>query len=232
MTPNYRICLALAVFLAACVARADSTFTYGGHSYTIITTPATWTAARAVVGGRGEHLAFIDSAAENTAIFNALVAAAVTTTAPDGGGARYAWIGGTDDPTAVTAASEGNFYWSDGTRFWSGGLTGSAYGGRYANFGTVNSKEPDNWNTQNFIAMGVTAWPNGAAAQWNDIAGANSLVYVSESVPEPGTFVLLGAGALVLVFSRVGTGRRDNSVCRVDCRKGRRLQEPVNPRFS
>jgi hypothetical protein len=203
MTSCYRICLALTVFLAAGAALADSTFTYGGHSYTIVTTPATWTVARAAAAARGEHLAFIDSAAENTAIFNALVAAGITTTANDGGGAKYAWIGGTDDPTAVAAASEGNFYWSDGTQFWSGGLTGSASGGKYANFGTVNSREPDNWTTQNCVGLGVTNWPNGAAGQWNDIKGTNSLVYVTEAVPEPATFVLLGAGVLVLVLMRV-----------------------------
>lgn len=168
-------------------ARADLDFTIEGRPYRLVTNERTFAAAEADAISKGGHLVHIDSQAENDAIFAAISAAVPTnSTASDGGGAVYVWIGGTE-------TSEGNYAWVDSTTipFWTGGKTGSAPAGQYANWGrgTVSSSgpEPDNFNsTQNRAAMAITAWPSSGATkigqpgQWNDIRDNNTLVYVIE----------------------------------------------------
>ena len=87
------------MLLSNVMVQADSTFQFEGHTYQITTSGATWsdadTAAQAsFVDGEQGYLAIIDSAAEDTAVFNALISAGVSTVASDGGGATYAWLGG------------------------------------------------------------------------------------------------------------------------------------------
>lgn len=168
-------------------ARADLDFTIEGRPYRLVTTERTFAGAEADAISKGGHLVHIDSQAENDAIFAAISAAVPTnSTASDGGGAVYVWIGGTE-------TSEGSYAWVDSTPipFWTGGKTGSAPAGQYANWGrgTVSSSgpEPDNFNsTQNRAAMAITAWPSSGATkigqpgQWNDIRDNNTLVYVIE----------------------------------------------------
>ena len=210
------------------LARAE--FMFGGHTYDISAAGATWSSARTAAAatsryGQPGYLAVIESQEENTAIYDALILASVATTAADGGGARYAWLGGSDSGTAIPGASEGNFFWLVGGQFWQGGESGSPFGGSYANWGqgTLNN-EPDNYyysgQYQNYLAMGLQDWPTfnpgayGLASQWNDLVGTNSLRYVIEynAVPEPGPLVLLGTGLALLVVTlprcRCGTLRR------------------------
>ena len=40
--------------------------------------------------------------------------------------------------------------------------------------------EPDNWNNQDGLAMGVTDWILGKQGQWNDLDLSNTLYYVIE----------------------------------------------------
>ncbi|WKW47183.1 T9SS type A sorting domain-containing protein [Myroides sp. JBRI-B21084] len=156
-------------------------FTYNGKTYEIIKEKKTWVNAAACAVERGGYLAEINDAAEQTAIFNQLnTNAGITTsntTAPDGGGAAYAWIGGND------MATEGMWIWDGnndavGTQFWQGTKTGSPVGGLYNNWGN----EPDNFGTngQDGLAIALTNWPLGVAGQWNDVNDGNMLYYVVE----------------------------------------------------
>ena len=169
-------------------SRADVDFTSGVNSYRLVTTASTWDTAEADAVTKGGHLVHIGSATENSDVYNA-IRTLVTTTANDGGGSKYAWIGGKE-------ITEGNYAWSDSitTNFWTGGTSGSAAG--YQNWGRLTSPyggpEPDNYNgTQNRAAMAVQNWPAfastgtqiGNASQWNDINGTNSLHYVIEWTP-------------------------------------------------
>ncbi len=181
-------CFPLLGFLSwAAVASADVDFSVDGRPYRLVTTPRTWAAAEADAVALGGHLAHIDNAAENAAIFSAISAAVPSTSAAsDGGGAVYVWIGGQE-------IVEGTYAWADApaTPFWTGGNTGGALGGHYVNWGRGllgdAGPEPDNFlNLQNSVGMGIEAWPVsgstklGQPGQWNDIAGSNSLAYVVE----------------------------------------------------
>ncbi|MFN0126972.1 MAG: peptidylprolyl isomerase [Verrucomicrobiales bacterium] len=168
-------------------ARADLDFTVEGRPYRLITNGQSFSNAEADAISKGGHLVHIDSQAENDAIFSAFSAAVPSgSTASDGGGSVYVWIGGTE-------TAEGTYAWVDSTAspFWTGGTTGAAAEGAFANWGrdTVNSSgpEPDNFNdNQNRAAMAITAWPSsgsskiGTAGQWNDIRDDNILAYVIE----------------------------------------------------
>ncbi len=204
--------LSFIFFISSMIEAVEIPFDYGGQHYIIESSGKTWLNAKTAVAnhaaymGQMGNLAIINSAGENTAVYNALISAGISTTASDGGGARYAWLGGTDSSSGYSLATEGEFYWINGTKFWTGGHGGHAMTGLYANFGTA---EPDNYNgNQNFVAMGLQSWPVGSgnlgsASQWNDVNGSNSLAYVIEfPVPEPGTWILLAISFLLLVGRR------------------------------
>jgi hypothetical protein len=188
---------------------AETPFDYGGHHYIINSTGKTWANAQIDAQSRifavqFGYLAIINDNAENSAVYNQLILAGISTTASDGG-AKYAWLGGTDSHTTFAPASEGNFFWTESDQqLWSGGLpvsrggSGHAISGVYENFG---SGEPDNYGSgQNYLAMGLGNWPYGTTKQWNDIYGTDPIAYVIEfnAVPEPGTCLLLITGLLIL----------------------------------
>ncbi len=182
--------------LAPTVARADVIFEFGGHTYEIVTTGTAWDEADAIARSRllddvAGHLVIIDDEAENQAVFEALLAANVSTIAPDGGNAVYAWLGGSDNSSSIAGASEGNFFWTGGVQFWQGGQArtgGTAIGDAYTNWG-FSDQEPDNsQNRQDHLAMGLTHWPSswpvgsafGVASEWNDVRGTDRLAMVIE----------------------------------------------------
>jgi len=212
--------LAPLLFSLSCLVPCSgvtSTFVFGGHGYAIETQGATWTVAdstaSALLGGTGlipsswasPHLVSIESGAENTEIFNQLSLAGISTTANDGGGATYAWIGFSQAGAQPTPAAG----WS-----WSGGSTAP-----YTNWGSGPSgAEPDDYSSatpgiedgdQDFAALGLTGWPVstinlGSPGQWNDISGTNQLAYVVEFdiIPEPSATLLVMLSSLVPLLRR------------------------------
>jgi hypothetical protein len=210
--------VALAVLAVTQSARADFIFNFGGHSYEFVQQGRTWTGAatdatsRSLAGAPGA-LAVIDSAEENQAIEDAVLANLPASTFPstraaDGGNRSYFWIAGTDRVT------EGAWIWDAdgngaGSQFWQGTGTGGPVGGAFTNWGTfgIVQREPDNsQNAQDALGFSLEGWPFGFAGEWNDVNEGNALYYLVEytPVPEPSTIALLitGFGALLVVQLR------------------------------
>ncbi len=157
-------------------------FMHNNKKYEIVRENKTWIEAAAFASQRGGYLAEINNVTENTTIFDeAMSNASITlskTSAGDGGGASYLWIGGND------IAQEGIWIWNgnnDGvsTQFWEGKANGSAIGNLYNNWGN----EPDDFQSaQDGLALALTQWPLGSghlgiASQWNDVNHQNNKLY-------------------------------------------------------
>ena len=82
---------------------------FNGHTYQVVTTGLSFTDAKAAAEAVGGYLVIINSQAENDFVYGLLSNAGITTTAADGGGAKYVWIGASD------ATTEGAWQWVDGT---------------------------------------------------------------------------------------------------------------------
>lgn len=95
--------------------------------------------------------------------------------ASDGGGAAYVWLRASDDKASkLPRADEGTWVW----------VNGSQIDADQANWGGA---EPDNFKSQDYLALGSQDWPLGGgelglAGQWNDLAGTNKLYFVVEFV--------------------------------------------------
>ena len=214
-----RVFAAMCVVVLSASASGDFTFQHGGHTYLVSQTNRTWQAAatdaasRQFAGATG-HLAVIEDAAENQAIFSQLLANITPaqfdlTRAPDGGNGVYVWLAAND------IATEGSWIWDGngdgaGTPFWQGtGASGSSVGGLYQNWGhfptPTQQHEPDNGagGLQDAAGIGLAPWPRGFAGEWNDVRADNSLWYLVEfdAVPEP-------ASAVVLLIAWASLGRR------------------------
>ncbi len=149
-------------------------FSFNSHTYDIIATALTWAQAGAEAQRRGGYLAIISTAEENLAIYeHAAALLGRAPSAPDGGGSRYVWIGGSDLPT------EGDWRWNDGSVIADG----------YASWGKGSwGDEPYDEGGQDALAMGLERWPNGtgglgSGGQWNDLSPANLLYFVVERGP-------------------------------------------------
>ncbi len=132
--------------------------------------------------GGGATLAEIGSAAEQTLAQDAIdllpaASIAILEVIPDGGNGKYLWIGATDKTTEGTWVWDGN---NDGTTTPLGTATTSFNSltawapatGAYENWGKAGGaqREPDDSSSiQDYAAISVTGWPNGAKYQWNDI---------------------------------------------------------------
>jgi Ca2+-binding RTX toxin-like protein len=143
-----------------------SSFSYGGTTYQIIDSAKTWIQAKEYAESINGYLAIISSQAENDVIIaNALNYISSATSANDGGGSRYVWLGGSDIDT------EGTFKWLNGTEISAG----------YTNWGSV---EPDDYEGQDALAMALEEWPLGggigSAGKWNDIDESNLMYFVVE----------------------------------------------------
>lgn len=151
-------------------------WTYNGHTYQLITSAKSWENARQDAITQGGYLAEINDSAENAAIYAELLTrtSSGTPRANDGGDSRYVWLGGSD------AEAEGQWIWSNSRQAID---TGRTEWGR----GSLGS-EPDNFNGQDALAIGLENWPRGSnsgsgygnAGQWNDINGSNTLYYIIE----------------------------------------------------
>lgn len=154
-------------------------FTYNGSTYELIRENLTWESAAACAVGRGGYLAEIEDVAENTAVFNEITTnGGVTfsnTTAPDGGGGSYVWLGGNDLETEGSWMWDGN---NDGlyVPFWLGDASGSPVAGHYNNWGN----EPDDYNGQDALGLSLNGWPLGVAGEWNDVDDQNTLYFLVE----------------------------------------------------
>ena len=150
----------------------DTKTTYDGRQYELVGTAMTWSDAAAYAKSKGASLVKIESLEQNQWLQSYLTK--VNTTANDGGGAVYSWLGGTD------SVEEGAWLWQDGTAVpanssgttWWGAGPGHAGGG----------SEPDNFGgSQHCLAIGLAGWPvaspgfYGSAGQWNDVNCSNKL---------------------------------------------------------
>ena len=173
------------------------------------------------IDGYSGYLSVINSSTENTRIKNWLSnsissSELTSTSANDGGGSAYVWLGGDDRD------SEGNWYWQHPTtvgfpkQFWEGDFSGRAVEGIYTNWGTTDGEqnEPDDYDfSQDALALALQTWPNpalnygfelGTAGQWNDVNESNNLYFIVE-------------------FDTIeGSGNAEDSTFRVA------LEEPVN----
>ncbi len=156
----------------------------GIHRYVIVRQNLTWQEASAYAVAHGGYLAEINSAAEQKYIWKLVRDAELNpdeTVAPDGGGAGYLWLGGTDEE------NEGWWLWDGdndgkGIPFWEGGVDGHPLNNAYVHWG----REPDNYGgNQNALGLALTEWPRGSgrlgkAGQWNDISTDNRLYFIVE----------------------------------------------------
>jgi len=148
--------------------------------YILILKPASFASAEAKARKYGGYLAELSTASENRQVFEAITgffapSSYSKSTADDGGGSSYVWIGGSD------AASEGAWSWLksrtsipvDGLEWGNGSL----------------GNEPDNFGgNQDYLALGLQNWPYdvadgkgyGNAGMWNDLQGSNKLFCLVE----------------------------------------------------
>ena len=84
----------------ACYTASNSVaFNYNGHTYKSIKELKTWANAANCAVSDGGYLVEIADAAEQTAVYNGIVASGISATyhaVPDGGGSSYVWMGATD----------------------------------------------------------------------------------------------------------------------------------------
>ena len=183
------IALSLALFFSSHDAAAQFgnqpyMFVYDGKSYELVKTNLSWFDAADAAVQKGGVLAEINSQEEQDSIYyqvkNNAGIQSYQTSAPDGGGAGYVWLGGND------VATEGKWIWDggysgNGPQFWQGlsvSHGGSPVGGLYSNWGN----EPDNFGTygQDALGLAISNLPYGTASQWNDISAGNLLYYLIE----------------------------------------------------
>jgi hypothetical protein len=152
----------------------------GDRVYALYKSAKTWVEADKYAKSRGGSLLTLEELSENESVYNVLADEISQsdygkTAASDGGGAAYVWLGGSDDKASkLVGADEGFWVW----------VNGSQIDPDQANWGGA---EPDNYNNQDYLALGMQDWPLGSgelglAGQWNDLAGTNKLYFVVEFV--------------------------------------------------
>lgn len=176
-------CIVSLTATSQCIINPNNVVAYsiGTKTYGIVKEAKTWSAARACAVQFSGRLAVVESQLEQDSIFAFLNRSGIVnanTTAPDGGGAAYVWLGGND------RSVEGTWVWDNygvgSGQFWMGARTGSVVGGLYNNWGN----EPDNFQNQDALGIALSSWPFGAAGQWNDVDENNNLYFIVEY---PGT---------------------------------------------
>jgi len=98
--------------------------TYGGHAYRVCTTAKNFVDAAVDCAFQGFRLARIDDAAEQTWVHSTIPIADQN----NNSNTLWRWLGADDN------TNSGDWSWSDGTLFWSGGAQGAAVGGAYTNW--------------------------------------------------------------------------------------------------
>ncbi|MEE2773274.1 MAG: lectin-like protein, partial [Pseudomonadota bacterium] len=155
---------------------SDFEFTIAGKTYLLASDLRTFEEAEVYAKSLGGNLASVVGNSENSQIYNKIseiisINDLILSTAPDGGDAGYVWLGASD------RSNEGQWEWVDGETFsaavWGEGQLGA---------------EPDNYNNQDYLALGLENWPAGSAegagfgnaGSWNDIDGSNLLFSLIE----------------------------------------------------
>jgi len=177
----------ISLALASPLVLAGEIFEFGGHTYKIISEPATWeeaasAAAEMSLAGKPGYLARIDSAEENDAVLGALLAnlteeQLLESVANDGSDTAFIWLGGSD------IAVEGRWIWSNnGEQFWQGDYNGTPVDDRFTNWGV----QPDSATAaEDALGMSMADWPApffdlGSSGEWNDLNTNNRLFFVVE----------------------------------------------------
>lgn len=168
----------IALFFAQGSLLAAELKTFDGHAYELVSTPMTWSEAKSFAQGKGGELVRIDSFQENYFVKNLM--SLTETSAADGGGSNYIWLGAND------IGQEDEWAWYDNTELNASSISSRPLWGNGEGHGAGFS-EPDNFNgSQDCLAMGVTSWPKanpgfyGTAGQWNDLNCNNSLSFAIE----------------------------------------------------
>lgn len=150
------------------------------HAYEIVSEPMSWSDAKEYASAKSGNLVKIETFQEQ--IFLRSLMKDTATTAADGGGAKYFWLGGSD------VQIEGNWKWTDGSEINAPTITTNDLWGKGKGF-EAGLSEPDNFmDNQHCLAMSLETWPAGAtnseafgsAGQWNDISCSNKLNFVIE----------------------------------------------------
>jgi len=151
-------------------------FTSGGTNFILVSSAKSYQSASEYASGMGGTLATFNSSIKFDGFYDALsnvitAKGLAATTAADGGGAKYVWLGATDQ------LNEGTWIWENGSQMTFDSWGSGAYG-----------SEPDNFNNQDGLALGLENWPMGSAdgagygdaGFWNDIDKSNELYFVVE----------------------------------------------------
>ncbi len=151
-------------------------FTSGGNYFTLVSSAKSYRDAVDYASSMGGTLATFNSSTKFDGFYGALSnvitdKGLTPTNAADGGGAQYVWLGATDQ------LSEGTWIWENGSQMAFDNWGSGAYG-----------SEPDNFNNQDGLAIGLENWPAGSAdgagygdaGFWNDVDTSNELFFVVE----------------------------------------------------
>ena len=160
--------------------KSQNLYTFNGHTYEKVELPMSWAEASKFAEEKSGTLVKIESFQENTFLRSFM--SQTQTSASDGGGSEYFWLGGSDTDI------EGDWRWSDQTKIDASQITPYDLWGKGPGFNTEYG-EPDNFmGNQDCLAMGVNFWPKNADAtnylgkpgEWNDISCENKLAFVVE----------------------------------------------------
>jgi len=160
--------------------KSQNLYAFNGHTYEKVELPMSWAEASKFAEEKSGTLVKIESFQENTFLRSFM--SQTQTSASDGGGSEYFWLGGSDTDI------EGDWRWSDQTKIDASQITPYDLWGKGPGFNTEYG-EPDNFmGNQDCLAMGVNFWPKNADAtnylgkpgEWNDISCENKLAFVVE----------------------------------------------------
>ncbi|NBT41648.1 MAG: hypothetical protein EBT20_14485, partial [Alphaproteobacteria bacterium] len=177
------------------VGATHHSFSVGNNDYVLVAQAKSYADAVSYAASFDQELATFETAGKVTGFYDAVQKVVAdeglnVPTASDGGGAKYVWLGAND------IAQEGTWVWESGESLatnnpqWGSGSLGS---------------EPDNYQNQDGLALGLENWPAGFdsgagygdAGSWNDVDVGNSLYFVMELPNNPVTGTVSIGGDVV-----------------------------------